>query len=71
MESDILCQPYYEVYNEDTLIRCISFLIEKEKILRNNVEISQGVNPSVYLCYLENYINKNVLSADKAIGILY
>ena len=31
MESDILCQPYYEVYNEDTLRRCISFLIEKEK----------------------------------------
>ena len=71
MESDILCQPYYEVYNEDTLRRCISYLIEKEKFFRNNVEISQGINPSVYLCYLENSINKNVLSADKSIDILY
>lgn len=68
---DILSQPFYEVFTEDTLRRCISYLIEKEKILRNNVEVSQGINPSVYLCYLENSINKSGVNADKSVDILY
>ena len=68
--NDCLAQPFYEVYNEDTLRRCISYLIEKEKIFRNNVEISQGINPSTYLCYLENSI-KNSQTGMNSIDILY
>ena len=68
--NDCLSQPFYEVYNEDTLRRCISYLIEKEKFFRNNVEISQGINPSTYLCYLENSI-KNSQTGMKAIDIRY
>lgn len=68
--NDCLSQPFYEVYNEDTLRRCISYLIEKEKFFRNNVEISQGINPSTYLCYLENSI-KNSQTGMNSVDIIY
>ena len=35
--NDILDQPFYEVYNEDTLQRCISLIIVIKKNIQTNL----------------------------------
>ena len=59
-KEDPLNQAFEEEVDEETLRRCITYLIQENKFERNGLEIKQGCNPKTYFKYLENVHNGKV-----------